>query len=73
MKYFDILPASVEDELIKRGVSVNRLLYCAKADMDGDGCYLDMYLAFDSEALYILRGYEIYERLTKSRKKATRC
>lgn len=62
MKYFDILPASVMDELVKRGVSANKLLYCVRADLDGDGRYYDTYVTFDSESLHLICGYEVYEK-----------
>ena len=62
MKYFDILPASVTDELVKRGVSADKLLYCVRADLDGDGRYYDTYVTFDSESLHLICGYEVYEK-----------
>ena len=37
MKFFDVMPERVEEELHKRGVLTDKLLYCVKADMDGDG------------------------------------
>lgn len=58
MKYFDILPDGVEEELTKRGVDTSSLLYCVKADMDYEGCYYDVYLTFDLNDLYILSGCE---------------
>lgn len=65
MKYFDTLTAGVEEALMSRGVSLDKLLYCLKCDMDGEGLYYDTYLAFDSENLYIVSGYD---RLTKQKK-----
>lgn len=70
MKYFDILPVPVEDELIKRGVSTNQLLYCVKADLDGEGCYYDVYLTFTKETLYMISGYETYGKMKKKADKA---
>ena len=58
MKYFYEMPLYVENEFSKRGVNVERLLYCAKADLDEDGCYIDVHLTFDKENLYLLKGYE---------------
>lgn len=66
MKYFDVIPEMIGDELLKRGVMIDELLYCVKADMTGDGLYYDVYITFDSKALYIIEGYERY---TKSKKK----
>lgn len=63
MRYFDVIPEAVQNELIKRGVSINELMYCVKADMDGEGSYFDMYLAFTKETLHILSGYEAYGKL----------
>lgn len=65
LKYFDKLPTPVEDELIKRGVLVNQLLYCVKADLDGEGCYYDCYITFTKEMVHIISGYEKYKRMTK--------
>jgi ATP-binding cassette subfamily B protein len=70
LKYFDKIPAPVEDELIKRGVSINNLLYCVKADMDGEGCYYDCYITFNKDTLYIISGYETYSRITKKTDKS---
>ena len=36
MKYFDLLPSAAEAELLKRGVMTDELLYCVKADLDGE-------------------------------------
>jgi ATP-binding cassette subfamily B protein len=66
MKYFDVIPASVEDELIKRGVNINELLYCVKADLDAQACYSDMYIAFTNECLHIISGNEIYKDKIKN-------
>ena len=48
MKYFDALPELVANELEKRGVITDRLLYCVKADLDGEGRYYDVYVTFTS-------------------------
>ena len=71
MKYFDILSSGVEDAFIKRGVFVNQLLYCVKADMDGEGCYIDQYITFTKDTLHMLSGYETYDRV-KNKKKLER-
>ncbi len=68
MKYFEILPSSVEDEFIKRGVNINQLLYCVKADMDAEGCYMDVFLTFTKDTLHILSGYEVYKEKVKRTK-----
>ena len=65
MKYFDKLTVAVEDAFIKRAVDTEKLLYCVKADMDGDGLYYDVYVTFDEDKLYILSGYD---RLVKNKK-----
>ncbi len=65
MKYFDVLPSEVENELIKKGVSLNELLYCTKADIDGENCYVDMYITFTKTTLHIISGLEIYEKSTQ--------
>ena len=51
MKYFDLLPSAAETELLKRGVMTDELLYCVKADLDGEGCYIDVYITFTHETL----------------------
>ncbi len=71
MKYFDIIPKVVEDEFIKSGVSLADLLYCVKSDLDGDGCYIDVYLTFTSDTLHIIKGYEHYESMKRSKKNVT--
>ena len=58
MKYFDKLSADVESAFGCRGVNTESLKYCVKADLDGEGCYYDVYIAFDSENLYMLSGYD---------------
>lgn len=68
MKYFDVIPVAAVDELIKCGVSPDKLRYCVKADLDGEGCYVDVYIAMDDEELYILTGYERYGRLKRRSK-----
>lgn len=68
MKYFDIIPKPVEDELIKCGVSVSDLLYCIKADLDGEGCYIDIYITFSENTLHIIKGYEKYEKIKRKKR-----
>lgn len=46
MKFFDVLPQLAENELLKRGVMTDELLYCVKADLDGEGGYVDVYITF---------------------------
>lgn len=65
MKYFDKLTPAVEDAFIKRAVDTEKLLYCVKADMDGEGCYYDVYITFDEQRLYMMSGYD---RLVKNKK-----
>ena len=48
-----------------RAVDTDKLLYCVKADMDGEGCYYDTYITFDNKTLYLLSGYD---RLVKNKK-----
>ena len=43
MKFFDVLPQLAENELLKRGVMTDELLYCVKADLDGEGGYCLLY------------------------------
>ena len=69
MKYFDIIPGLLQNELLKRGVEYEKLLYCVKSDMTGDGCYYDVYITFDNENLYIIEGYENYTKETKKKPK----
>ncbi len=64
MKYFDALPDLVADELKKRGVNVDRLLYCVKADLDGEGKYIDVFITFTDSELYVISGYEDYKELS---------
>ena len=64
MKHFDVLPELVKNELYKRGVPTDELLYCVKADLDGDGCYIDVYVTFTQNTLFIIKGYEEYRQLT---------
>lgn len=58
MEFFDKLSSGAEETLIKRAVDLDKLLYCVKSDMTMDGRYLDSYITFDKEKLYILSGYE---------------
>ncbi len=64
MKYFDVLPELVKTELFKRGVPTDELLYCVKADLDGDGCYIDVYVTFNKNTLFVIKGCEEYRQLT---------
>lgn len=71
MKYFDTLATAVEDAFIKRGVNPAQLLYCVKADMDGEGCYIDQYITFTKDTLHILSGYETYSRVKNKTKRGS--
>lgn len=62
MRYFFKLTPGAEQQFIQRAVDVNNLLYCVKADMDADGRYIDVYITFDKENLYILGGRETFEK-----------
>ncbi len=64
MKHFDTLPAPVADELYKRGVMTDQLLYCVKADLDGEGKFFDVYITFTQNNLYVISGYEEYKEET---------
>ena len=72
MKYFDVLPELVQDRLKERGVNVDELLYCVKADLDGEGCYYDVYTVFNEKTLYVISGYEEYSEVPKSLRKTYR-
>lgn len=52
------MPSSVSDALHERGVDVEHLLYCVKADLNKEGHYVDVHMTFDQGALYILQGYD---------------
>lgn len=69
MKHFDILAGKISDEFLKRGVDTDTLKYCVKADLDGEGKYIDVYLAFNDELLCILSGYEHYGKLRRGQKR----
>lgn len=69
MKYFDVLPERAKTELLKRGVMTDELLYCVKADLDGEGGYIDVYITFTKETLSILRGYEKYGKMKRGSKR----
>lgn len=69
MRFFDVLPSLAEKELLKRGVMTDELLYCVKADLDGEGCYIDVYITFTKEALSILSGYEKYGKMERGSKR----
>lgn len=68
MKFFDVIQEPIELELIKRGVSPQELLYCVKADLDGDGCYIDVYITFDRSDVYIITGYESYGKARRGKR-----
>ncbi len=69
MEFFDVLPRAAEEELLKRGVMTDELLYCVKADLDGEGCFFDVYITFTAETISVLSGYEIYRKMTRREKK----
>ena len=69
MKFFDVLPQLAENELLKRGVMTDELLYCVKADLDGEGGYVDVYITFTKDTLCILRGYEEYGKMKRGQKR----
>lgn len=69
MKYFDVLAPLIEDELFKRGMVPDELKYCVKADLDGEGRYIDVYITFTSDTLGIISGYEHYDRLKRGQKR----
>lgn len=69
MKYFDVLPQMVETELLKRGVMTDELLYCVKADLDGEGKYIDVYITFTKESVSVIKGYEKYGKITRKSKR----
>ena len=56
MKHFDILADRIGEELLKRGVDAGTLKYCVKADLDGEGKYIDVYIAFNDDTLCRLSG-----------------
>ena len=66
MKYFDVIPQPVAEKLRERGVDTDSLLYCVKADLDGDGGYYDVYVAFNSDTAYVISGYEDFQQMPKS-------
>lgn len=66
------MPEKVSDELFKRGVQVDDLLYCVKADLDGEGMYYDVYITFTKETLYVISGYEKYDKEPKTSFRRTR-
>jgi len=69
MKFFDVLPKLCENELLKRGVMTDELLYCVKADLDGEGCFIDVYITFTKDTLCVLSGYEKYGRMKRGQKR----
>lgn len=68
MKYFDTLPKLVINELEKRGVITDELLYCVKSDLDGEGKYYDVYITFTQKEVYIISGYEEYKEASAKEK-----
>ena len=58
MKYFDKLSDAVKEAFLCRGADPDKMKYCVKADLDAEGCYYDVYIAFDDQKLYILSGYD---------------
>ena len=70
MKYFDVLQNEISTELEKRGVQVDELLYCVKADLDGEGCYYDVYITFTKEKVCVISGYELYGRAKNNKKRS---
>lgn len=66
MKFFDLIPGAVNSELLKRGVMTDELLYCVKADMNSEGTYYDVYIAFDKNTLYVIEGIESYPKRVKN-------
>ena len=54
MKYFVDIPENIYTILKKRSVEKDTLLYCAKADLDNDGEYINCYLFLDAKNLYII-------------------
>lgn len=65
MKYFDVLPQVVRDRLSERGVDTDSLMYCVKADLDGEGGYYDVYVTFNKDNVYIISGYEEFAQMPK--------
>ncbi len=68
MQYFTVLSDPVLEALRARGVDPDRLRYCVKADLDGEGCYVDTVLTFDEENLYLLTGLETLRRKRRGRR-----
>lgn len=68
MRFFDIMQPQVSLALEKRGINPDELLYCVKADLDGEGCYYDVYVSFSKESVCVISGYEIYGRPKKNTK-----
>ncbi len=68
MKYFDIMHPEILQQLQKRGVMTDELLYCVKSDLDGEGCYIDTYVTFCKDELYVITGYEKYAKKKRSEK-----
>ena len=69
MKYFDALAPLIGNELQKRGIKTDELKYCVKADLDGEGRYIDVYITFTDKTLCIISGYEHFEKLRKRKEK----
>lgn len=71
MKYFDVLPDPVKDALSERGVKVDDLKYCVKADLDGEGKYIDVYITFTDDLLCIISGYESFDRPDNGKRRSS--
>ena len=69
MEYFDVMPDPVKNELVKRGVFTDKLLYCVKSDLDAEGNYIDVYLTFTTETLSAISGYEEFGKLKRGEKR----
>lgn len=69
MKFFDVMQPQISLSLEKRGVNPDELMYCVKADLDGEGCYYDVYVTFSKQSVYVISGYEIYGRPKRNEKR----
>lgn len=68
MKYFDTMAPVVEEAFLKRGVMPEQMMYCVKADMDGEGCYMDQYITFTSDTIHLLSGYEKFGKVKEKKR-----
>lgn len=64
-----MLAPLIETELSKRGVMPEKLKYCVKADLDGEGKYIDVYITFTDDTLCVISGYEEYAKLKRHEKR----